>query len=114
MKLSIFSYVYLPFLCKHVQAALEAADGWKRKHPEAHARKNQGCLLVAMWMVKVIMLTAREEERRLERELPWSEGISYHHEQNRGGNMNVKGTSGEVSDRNGEHVIRSGGIGSLL
>ena len=112
MKLSIFSYVYFPFLCKHVQAALEAANG--RKHPEANARKNRGCLLVAVWMVKVIMLTAREEEKRLERELPWSERIRYHHEQNRGGNMNVKGTSGEVSDSNEEHVIRSGGIGSLL
>lgn len=32
-------------------------------------------LLVAMQMVKVIMLRAREEERRLEKELPWSERI---------------------------------------
>lgn len=66
----------LLLLCRHVQVALEVADGGGGgvlRHRLEKAEVATRRLLVATWMVKVIVLRAQEGERRPERELPSSE-----------------------------------------
>jgi len=62
-------------------------------------------LLVQLCLLKAILVRAQKEEKT------WKESFLHlreyisNHEQNVGRNMDINGHSGEVSDKNEEHVI---------
>ena len=65
-------------------------------------------------VLKVIPVGARKEKRRTRRKAFIFLGDTYHHEQNVGGNMDVKGHFGEGSDRNEGQVIGNWKNGTLV
>ena len=61
-------------------------------------------LLVEMWMFKAVLVKTQEEKGRAGEKATILKN-TYHHEQNVGTNMNIKGDSGEISDQNEEHPL---------
>lgn len=56
--------------------------------------------MVEIWTLKTVLLSAQKEVRGT------TEKVStYHHEQDVGRNMNIKGTAGKDSEGNEEYVI---------